>query len=72
LIGNKGIGMVFETKNSTELSQKLQLLGNNSAQAVEMGKEAAKWVRQNYTDEIHYTNLLKIYNKVIDENRVYY
>lgn len=70
LINGKGIGITFTPGESEQLGKILMLLKDDITKTRELGEQAAQWVRQNYTDEIHYKGLLKIYNKVIDENRV--
>jgi len=72
LVADQGFGLVFSPQNSNELGQHLNALAANPTKAMELGRQAAQLVRQRYTDESHYQNLLNIYNKVINENRVHY
>jgi glycosyltransferase involved in cell wall biosynthesis len=68
LIRDTERGMVFETGDSADLSAVIKYLLNNPDIAVEMGRNARKYVAQELNGEKHYEDLIQIYGKVLKNN----
>jgi glycosyltransferase involved in cell wall biosynthesis len=65
LVDHGSTGLLFETGNVKDLTEKINYLLENEQQAVNMGKNARKKVEENYNEEIHYKKLINAYEKVI-------
>jgi len=54
-------GYTFETGNVEDLRDKIEDLINNPMKISEMGRNARKFVEENFNSEKHYQELIKIY-----------
>ncbi|MBI5049492.1 MAG: glycosyltransferase family 4 protein [Nitrospirae bacterium] len=68
LVGDDETGLTFEPGDSDELSLKIEYLINNPDKAVEMGKNAGRFVEQELNAEKYYQGLMKIYRQAATKN----
>ncbi len=66
LVKDNETGLTFEMGDSDDLSSKIEYLGNHVDKAIEMGKNAGVFVKQELNAETHYQKLMEIYKKVIE------
>ena len=59
-------GYTFELGNVEDLREKILILLRDANKAIEMGKNARKFVEENNNPEKHYNELMKIYNEAIN------
>lgn len=67
LIQGKQTGLTFEAGCVEDLREKIKYLLVNQDKIIEMGKNARKFVEENFNSEKHYQDLMKIYQKAIKE-----
>jgi glycosyltransferase involved in cell wall biosynthesis len=60
-------GLVFEPGDKDDLKSAIRYLLANPDLVLEMGLNARKYVEQEYSPEMHYQKLMKIYNNVLSE-----
>jgi len=65
MVGDGETGLLFESGNSKDLKNKLEKLAGDSRLRLEMGKNAKKKADEEFSPELHYTKLVKIYNNVM-------
>ncbi len=65
LIKDKFNGLLFEIKNVDDLADKIQYLLENKEIIPTLGKNARSLVEERYNPQIHYQELMKVYEKVI-------
>jgi len=70
LIKDTERGLVFEPKNSDELSQTIKFLLNNPDIVKEMGDNAREFVSTKLSSEKHYLKLIEIYRQAISKHLV--
>jgi len=58
-------GLLFEPGNVDDLTMKIKFLWENKERCLEMGKKARYVSYQKYNENIHYSQLIKIYNNAI-------
>src|SRR4030042_766323 len=61
-------GYTFETGNVEDLRDKIEDLINNPMKINEMGRNARKFVEENFNSEKHYQELIKIYQMAMKKN----
>ena len=69
LVKDGETGLTFEAGNADDLRVKVNLLFNDTDKVIEMGKKARKFVVDNYSSEIHYQGLMKIYDEAIEKSK---
>ena len=63
---NDGIdGLLFESENITDLSQKLDLLMSSKELRGKMGNAGITRVKEHFTENIYYKNVIDFYNKIL-------
>lgn len=62
-------GLTFEPGNPRDLRNKIQVLVKDPDKIIEMGKNARKFVETKFNPEIHYQELIKIYNTAIGKRK---
>ena len=67
LVQDGETGLLFETGNYADLGTKIELLFSNPGLCKEMGKYACKYLEDNYSEEIHYQKVLRVFNSLIDK-----
>lgn len=65
LIDNEHTGMLFNSGNVDDLTEKINYLLNKKGLVAEMGRNARKEVEERYNEKIHYEMLMEAYNKVL-------
>lgn len=65
LIDNEHTGMLFNSGNVDDLTEKINYLLNKKGLVAEMGRNARKEVEERYNENIHYEMLMEAYNKVL-------
>ncbi len=65
LVKDEQTGFVFESGNLDDLRDKIKHLLRNSGLAIDMGKNARKFVEENFNSEKYYRELMKIYKMAI-------
>ena len=65
LIKNYKTGLTFIPGNANDLSKKITFLSNNPKMIKVMGRNARKYVEDNYNSLIYYQKLIKIYKEAI-------
>ena len=60
-------GLLFDCKNVEQLKECILKYKDNPDLVVEHGKNAYKKVIENYTEDICYEKLMKVYNEVLNE-----
>ncbi len=65
LVKDGKTGFLFEPSNAKDLSEKINLLFENSEKIISMGKSAQEEIEKKYNPEIHYQKLMEIYEKFI-------
>jgi len=65
LVTNSVTGYTFEPGNAKDLREKIKIIIANSLKAVEMGKNARRFVEENFNPEKHYQGLSEIYQMAI-------
>jgi glycosyltransferase involved in cell wall biosynthesis len=58
-------GLLFEPGNASELREKIRFLLSNPREALRMGENARKTAEKEYSPQVHYRNLMAIYEEVI-------
>lgn len=58
-------GLLFESGNVDDLAEKLNYLWENPSRCIEMGKAARKKVVKNYNPDLHYQEILQIYEQIV-------
>jgi len=64
LVQNNQTGLLFEPGNYIDLKNKIEQLLNNPLKIQKMGKIAQEAIKNNYSSEIHYKKIIKIYQTV--------
>ncbi len=67
LVKDGKTGYTFEAGNVEDLRNKIEFLVNDPNSAVEMGKNARRFVEKKLNSEKHYQELIKIYQMAIDK-----
>lgn len=67
IITDKVTGLLFEPGNTEDLINKINWIKNNPIKCDKIVKNARKEFLKKYTPEINYVQLLKIYNKAIND-----
>jgi len=62
-------GFLFEPGNAHDLTEKIEYLHKDPNKILEMGKYARKCAEKKYISEKHYSRLIAIYKKAIDQKR---
>lgn len=62
-------GYTFEPGNVRDLKSKIEILLSRPDSIIEMGKTARKYIEDNLNPEIHYSELMKIYDSAIIKHR---
>lgn len=62
-------GYTFEPFNVEDLKEKILLLQKNSGIIEKLGRNARKFVEENFNSEKHYEELMKIYSMAIEEDK---
>ena len=65
MISNDERGLIYEAQNPEMLSQKIDLLWHNADDIKRYGKNARKYVTENFNDEVFYASLITNYKQVI-------
>jgi glycosyltransferase involved in cell wall biosynthesis len=65
LVQHGRTGLIFEPKNSEQLSEQLNDLCTNPQKAINMGIEARRTVERNFSREEHFEKIDGIYNKLL-------
>ncbi len=68
LIKDHETGLTFEPGNAEELRKNVLYLLNNSEKIMTLGANARRFIEQNYNQEYHYKELMKIYNLAISKH----
>jgi len=63
-------GLLFEPGNANDLAEKVNYLYENPDRALEMGRNARKFVQENFGAEKHYQQLMEIYRRAIGQNEI--
>jgi len=61
LVKDNDNGLTFQPRNHENLREKILTLIDNPSKVAQMGKNARKFVKENFTPEKHYKELIKIY-----------
>jgi len=69
LVEDGQTGLVFEPGNTAELSQKVQWLMNNPAEARRVGENARRVFQDKYSAEVNYQGLKAVYLRAIKDSR---
>ena len=69
LVKDNVTGLLFEPGDAVELADKISWLFNNPIKLKNMGLEARKLIEKNCNPEVHYKNLLKVYNTALEKHR---
>ena len=67
LINNNQTGFTFKYNSSKELHQCLSQLKTNKDQIIEMGKNARAFAERNFSSEIYYDKLMKVYSRLVKD-----
>ncbi len=62
-------GMTFESGNSVDLKDKIRLMLRNKERLMDMGRRARELVEKELNPELHYDNLMRIYEMAIKKAR---
>lgn len=62
-------GELFESGNIGELREKILTLWESRKNIVFMGQTARKRLQEKYSPEIHYSKLIEVYQKALEQNR---
>ena len=57
------------SSSEDDLAKKISYLYENPDKGLEMGKYARKCVEKKYSPEKHYSRLMEIYKKAIEQNK---
>lgn len=69
LVKDNETGLTFEPGNSEDLKNKIGYFLKNPNLVIKMGKNAKKFVEENFNPEKHYQELMKIYNTVLKRRK---
>lgn len=72
LVKDGKTGYTFESGNAEDLRDKIECLLKDPDSAIEMGKNARRFVEENLNPEKHYQGLMKIYQMAMDKNACIY
>lgn len=64
IVVNSKTGLLFNIRSSHDFKTKVLLMWNNNPLTQKMGKNAYNFACKNFSAEIHYENLMRIYNAV--------
>ena len=64
-------GFTFTPHNTSELKTKIKILLENRNLIIKMGKEARKFVEEQYNSDLYYRRLYNIYSDVIKKRKTY-
>ncbi|MDD3887269.1 MAG: glycosyltransferase family 4 protein [Patescibacteria group bacterium] len=64
IVKDKQTGLLFKAGDSDDLTDKINYLANNQNLVIKMGDNAKKIVEQKYSSEVHYQQLIKIYEEL--------
>ena len=64
LVKNNETGLTFSYRSPEDLQKKVAYMLANPHEAQRMGENACQYVHQNYSKEIHYTQLMKLFKKL--------
>jgi glycosyltransferase involved in cell wall biosynthesis len=63
---NEGVtGLLFETGNAQDLSEKVRLLWDQPQRCVEMGRAGREWARREYSPSTYYQRLINVIHTVV-------
>ena len=62
-------GLLFEPGNAAELRKKIRYLISHPQEVARMGRNARKTAEELYSPQVHYRNLMTIYNELIAGRR---
>jgi glycosyltransferase involved in cell wall biosynthesis len=68
LVEHKYSGLLFQTGNWEELEELIEVSFINKTTTINMGIQAYEKLSTEYSSELHYSRLLTVFNKLIDEN----
>jgi len=69
LVKDNENGLTFESGNSEDLKDRILHLLKNPDKIIEMGRNARKFVEENFNPEKHYQGLMKIYQMAIGRDK---
>jgi glycosyltransferase involved in cell wall biosynthesis len=69
IVEDKKTGFLFEPGNPDDLAAKARILIDDTALTEELGRNARREFEEKYTAEKNYTQLLSIYNSVLDRSQ---
>lgn len=67
LVQDKVNGLTYQYDDTKELEEKMKLLFENKSLAEEYGKKAKEIAAKEYSKDVYYNQIIKIYEKVIKE-----
>ena len=67
LVKDNKTGLTFEPGNAEDLYSKMEYLINNKDKMVEMGRNARRYVEEEFNPEKYYQALIKVYQSAIEE-----
>jgi len=62
-------GLLFEPGNAAQLREKIRYLVSHPQEVARMGRDARKTAEEVYSPQVHYRNLMTIYNELIAGRR---
>jgi len=60
-------GLLFEPGNIDDLADKMNYLIHHRPELIDMGREARKIVEQEHSPEVHYDQLMAVYDKLVHQ-----
>jgi glycosyltransferase involved in cell wall biosynthesis len=63
-------GMLFETGNASDLSEKIRALWFDPRRCVEMGRAGREWARNEYSPATYYQRLIRVVESVVGSEHV--
>lgn len=69
LVKDGETGLTFESGNYNDLRNKIEYLLGNPGLAAEMGRNARKFVEENFSAQKHYDKLMEIYQRAISKQK---
>lgn len=70
LVINGENGLICKSNDIDDLKEKMQTLFSDNELLEKLGKNAKKMAKANYSKEVYYNKLIKIYGKLLGENHV--
>ena len=65
LVKHEETGLVFNSSNIDELTEKMDILFNNPELAQKLGNKAKELANKIYTKDYYYGEIIKIYERVV-------